>query len=291
MQTENIASAIATYLPGAQVQAINRLTGGVSADVFRVDINQPGGGKKAIVLRAMGQSGLDSELEYSLLSSLYQAGRPVPEPLHLDISKTYLDKPYLLMSFVEGTSKLPDHNTEQHIATMARALADVHNTPASSLPELPLRLDPVTDLVSFLPIGTEWTALRDCCTSLKPAPFTGKSVLLHGDFWFQNLIWQGDRIVAILDWEDAAFGDPVSDLACALLELRYVYDDALVDHFLDAYVHQYDVDLSRLALWQVYVAAAAQHFMAQWGLDPSREAHIRRTALRQIRMAAPKLLS
>jgi aminoglycoside phosphotransferase (APT) family kinase protein len=37
-------------------------------------------------------------------------------------------------------------------------------------------------------------------------------VLLHGDLRFGNVIWSGTRIVAVLDWERAALGDPMSDL-------------------------------------------------------------------------------
>jgi hypothetical protein len=44
-----------------------------------------------------------------------------------------------------------------------------------------------------------------------------------------------------------------------------------------------------LALWQVYVAAAAQRHMGAWGLERAREDHMRQTALRQIREAAARL--
>ena len=132
----------------------------------------------------------------------------------------------------------------------------------------------------------EWLALADHCTGMSPLPYEGAPVLLHGDFWPQNLIWRDGRIAAILDWEDAALGDPLSDLACALLELKYLFDDVLVAGFLAAYGRHAPIDRQRLALWQVYVASAAQHYMGDWSLEPSREAHMRQTALRQIRDAA-----
>lgn len=283
MQTSNITSAVTDYFDNAQVHSINRLVGGVSADVFRVELRKGNGAKEVIVLRAMGKSGLNSALEFSLISALHEIGVPVPKPIHLDASRVYIDKPFLLMKFVEGTSKLPGNQIEQRLTAMALTLADVHKTPTNSLPKLPLRLDPVPELLGFLPSGDEWSALRAHCASLEPLPYQNSPCLLHGDFWVQNLIWDDDQIAAILDWEDAAFGDPISDLACALLELRYLYDDALVEHFLGAYRREHEVDPSRLVLWQVYVAAAAQQNMSHWGLEPSREAHMRSTALRQIR--------
>jgi hypothetical protein len=46
-----------------------------------------------------------------------------------------------------------------------------------------------------------------------------------------------------------------------------------------------------LALWQVYVAAAAQHFMGDWGLAPALEAHMRREALASIQEAGVILMN
>ena len=51
--------------------------------------------------------------------------------------------------------------------------------------------------------------------------FTGDKTFLHGDFWPGNVLWKEKEIVGLLDWEYAAMGDPVSDIAVASLELRY----------------------------------------------------------------------
>jgi aminoglycoside phosphotransferase (APT) family kinase protein len=114
-------------------------------------------------------------------------------------------------------------------------------------------------------------------------------MLLHGDYWKNNLLWENDRIAAILDWEDAALGDPMSDLACALLELRYLYGETQVAHFQTTYLNQMHVDRHRLLLWQVYTASAAQHYMSNWGLEPDRELRMRTVALEQIRQAGTSL--
>jgi aminoglycoside phosphotransferase (APT) family kinase protein len=36
--------------------------------------------------------------------------------------------------------------------------------------------------------------------------------IVHGDFRFGNMIWQGARLAAIIDWERAMIGDPMSNL-------------------------------------------------------------------------------
>lgn len=102
--------------------------------------------------------------------------------------------------------------------------------------------------------------------------------LLHGDFWPGNVLWRGGPLVAVIDGEDAAFGDPLSDLACARVELLCHYDEQAMDHFSEHYLAGSDVDLTALPLWEVYVSAAALASMAHWGwgLPPEIEARRRR---------------
>ena len=289
MRAEDISAAVAEYFPAAVVRAAERLQGGVSAQVFRVDLRLADGSDRSIVLRAMGKSGLESAQEYALLVSLHAAGLPTPRPIHFDASRRHVDATYVLMDFVDGSSEIPQGSAEPHIVRMAETLATIHRTPTSILPLLPLRLDPVPELPDFLPDGADWRTLRDYCATLAASPYAGEPVLLHGDFWARNLLWKDGQVVAVLDWEDAACGDPLSDVACAQLELSYLFDDAQVDLFLATCRLQRSIDPHRLALWQIYVASAGQHYMGDWGLEPSREARMRRIALKHIRAAAAVL--
>ncbi len=40
-------------------------------------------------------------------------------------------------------------------------------------------------------------------------------MLLHGDLWPGNVLWQDGRLVAVVDWEDGAVGAPLIDVASA----------------------------------------------------------------------------
>jgi aminoglycoside phosphotransferase (APT) family kinase protein len=118
----------------------------------------------------------------------------------------------------------------------------------------------------------------------------GSPKLLHGDFWPENLLWQQGAVAAVVDWEDAALGDPLSDVAASRVELRYKFGKGSMRRFTEAYAKHHKVDRARLALWQVYVAAAAQRYMGGWGLDPALEAHMRAEALVSIREAGDELM-
>ncbi len=283
---------VAALFPAARLMAVERLAGGVSADVHRLDLRLADGSTASVVLRAHGAShaGHPVELEYRLLQSLHRAGVPVPEPLVVDATGRLLGDPFLIMAFVDGTSTFPAAQEPLHVERMAETLRQVHAVPTADLPTLPTRLDPLPEVFDYLPDGPGWAGLRAHLESLTDTAYQQSPKLLHGDFWPENLLWRDGAIVAILDWEDAAIGDPLSDVACSRVELRYKFGKAVMEPFTAAYARPGTVDRQRLALWQVYVAAAAQRFMGDWGLPKAQEAHMRREALASIREAGAELM-
>jgi aminoglycoside phosphotransferase (APT) family kinase protein len=82
-----------------------------------------------------------------------------------------------------------------------------------------------------------WTALLPRCTESlrRPAlllytalvasvPDPVSPALVHGDFHYGNMLFRDDMLVAVLDWEIAALGDPRADLGClAVASLRRRY--------------------------------------------------------------------
>ncbi len=290
---KDIRHMIEMHVPGAQLKASERLVGGVSAEVHRLDLLQPDGSERRIVLRCHGttHSGHDAELEFELLKSLFEAGLPVPKPISVDATRKLLEHPYLLIEFVDGSSSIAQSRVKTYIDKMAEVLAMVHGTATDTLPALPPRLDPLPELLDFLSELSEWCDLRDYLSKLENSAFEGKPALLHGDFWPSNLIWSDKNIISILDWEDAAIGDPISDVACTCLELRYIYGEKEVKGFLSSYANLRQIESKRLALWLVYVAAAALLNMGCWRLEPSREAHMRRTAIRTMEEASTILMA
>lgn len=292
MTLDPYASVATRLIPGAKVQTVERLTGGVSADVYRLDLKLVDGTTTSLVLRSHGasHSGHSAELEYQLLQALYRSGVPVPEPLLVDVTGSLLPDPFLVMSFVEGTTAIPAEREGQCIGLMADELAKIHELPTTNLPTLPVRNDPLPEVFDFLPEGREWEGLRAHLHTLTDTGYVGSPKLLHGDFWPENLLWQSGSVVAILDWEDAAVGDPLSDVACCRVELRYKFGKTSMQRFTQAYARHREVDAWRLALWQVYVAAAAQRFMGEWGLPEAQEAQMRKEALASIREAGSVLM-
>jgi aminoglycoside phosphotransferase (APT) family kinase protein len=279
-------------MPGARLIQAIRLSGGVSADVFRLVIEDQGCPCRSVVIRIHGlnHNGHPAALEFDLLRALTGAQICVPQVLALDESLQHMPYPFLILDHIDGETAFPTPAADIRIVAVAQMLAFIHAAPITDLPSLPTRNDPIPELFDYLPQDQEFDPLRQALLILGNTRNDGPAVLLHGDFWPGNLLWNGDRLVGVLDWEDAAFGDPLSDVACTALELRYVTGADGAHRFLQAYNDLRPLNLRRLALWQVYVAAAAHSAMGAWGLDAAREAHMRATALMVIREASRLLI-
>ena len=279
--------------PGAELRAFERLTGGVSADVHRLGLAMSGEEPRPVVLREHGgtHSGHSAALEYHLLDALFRSGVPVPRPLHVDDTGQMLEAPFVMMAFVTGSTEIPFSSTEVYICKAADMLAKIHSLPTEDIPHLPDRLDSLPEVFEYLPAGKDWQELTGFLQTLIKTGYLGAPRLLHGDFWPENLLWHDGAIVAILDGEDAAIGDPLSDLTCSRLELRYKFGLEGMQAFTETYGSRLPIDWERLALWEIYVGAAAQHFMGDWGLPSDREAHMRQIALTSIQEAGAALMS
>jgi len=67
------------------------------------------------------------------------------------------------------------------------------------------------------------THIRNTLTPLWPLPQKNASTLLHGDFWPENTLWQNEKLVAVIDWEDAERGDPLIDFAKSRSEIVWIF--------------------------------------------------------------------
>lgn len=249
---------IERVLPGARVTASEPLTGGVSAEVLAVTVRLPEGKTERLVIRR--HRNIDGKAdrrdraarEFALLERLHAAGVPVPEP------RGFVAPDTLVQARIEGDTTLPAGAAP----AMARALAAIHAADLDGLPLLPEVVDPRSGLSEWLP-DVDLAAIRDGVV-----PYAGTPVLLHGDFWPGNLLWRNGELAAVLDWEDAALGDPLVDVACARVELACAAGDAMAEAFSGAYFELTRRDNARLPVWELYVATAALHYMDGWGLAP-----------------------
>ena len=61
------------------------------------------------------------------------------------------------------------------------------------------------------------------------------SVFLHGDVWGGNMLWEGDRCVALIDWKTAGVGDPGVDLGSLRMQMALQYGQDAPAHVLEGW--------------------------------------------------------
>ncbi len=283
--SDALLSLVRRVLPAASAAREAPLTGGVSASVTRVEVELPSGETRQLVRRSLGpaeeRAGIGIAAEFELQRALRATGLPVPEPLCLDDSRERFPDPVLLMEFVAG--ELATELGPGAVEPMARFLRRLHSLDPEGF-ELPAREDPRAGALAYLPGAS--SALREALAGFR---WTPARVVLHGDFWPGNVLMAGGQIAAVIDWEDAALGDPLSDLACARLELRCAFGPAAADAFSQSYLDGRSVDPRALALWELYVSAAALPAMGAWGLEPQELEARRATTSAFLRRAAGAL--
>ncbi|MET4807374.1 aminoglycoside phosphotransferase (APT) family kinase protein [Limibacillus sp. MBR-115] len=246
LQTDDLPNrreSLAEYLAGAtgarsvRIEALSRLSGGAIQENWKLTTVFDGGsinGKQDLVLRTDSLSALDVShgraQEFALLKAAEDAGVTVPKPLLLCNDLEVIGRPFYLMPFLQGIALGPKVVKDRSIGgdreqlgyRLGRELGCIHS------------IRPPRNDLCFLPLpsaGPVATAIEDYRTFLdrldeaRPALEWGMSwclqnapedrsqpVLIHQDFRTGNLLLDHHGLVAILDWEFAAWGDPNSDL-------------------------------------------------------------------------------
>ena len=290
MNEEKFQNIVNSFAKSAKLISWQVMKGGSSTDVFLLKIQQKNEILK-YVLRTEGSKPAENstKVEFALLNSLYLQNIPVSRPIYLDTSCKIIDKPFMIMTYLDGDIDSPDNKDLNSISKMVEALKVIHGIDVSALPKLSLRIDPLSNIETFLPSGAKWDDLKTFLLSLSSQRYKGKSVLLHGDFWSGNILWENNEIVGILDWEYAAFGDPLYDLAVTSLEMRYQYGERGMEQCKSLYSKSFELDNYRLSLWLIFIAASTHYHIKSWNLSEERKERIKNESLLTISEEFKKL--
>ncbi len=240
MQAEQ-KQAVARFLArsaGADEVSITEaslLSGGAIQENWKLLAEFHGGphaGPQALVLRSDAPSGVavshTRAQEFALLRAAFEAGVTVPEPLWLGDAAVF-GRDFFVMRLAAGTAagfRVVKDSTlggdrEQLAERIGREMARLHRIrppqPALAFLPLPARspaLQGVADARAFLDAHhTAFPALEWGLRWLeKNAPATPQLVLTHRDWRTGNYMVDSNGLTAVLDWEFAAWSDPLEDL-------------------------------------------------------------------------------
>lgn len=222
------------------VERMARLDGGAIQENWALDFVCRGGrldGRHEMVLRTDAQSNVSVSWsraqEYRILQAAFTAGVTVPEPVALCESAGVIGKLFYLMRRVRGEARghrlvrdqLVRANGEALVASIGAELAKLHRLtpPVQGLefiqvPDRPPALWRIAEYRAHLDgMHCDEYVLEWALAWLeRHAPASERVCLVHADLRTGNFLVDQGRLAAILDWEFAAFSDPVEDLGWML---------------------------------------------------------------------------
>jgi aminoglycoside phosphotransferase (APT) family kinase protein len=76
-----------------------------------------------------------------------------------------------------------------------------------------------------------------------------------------------DDIVAVIDWQSAALGDPLADLAVTRLDLLWAFGPDAMAALTAGYAAHRPVDLADVAIWDLVAALRPAGSLSAWAAD------------------------
>jgi aminoglycoside phosphotransferase (APT) family kinase protein len=274
------------FEPRARLLRTWLLKGGVSAEVTGLEIAYPNGRTEKLVARRHGAADRARNPniaadEFALLRQLHAAGIRAPAPRFLDPSGEFFDTPVLVVAYVEGTPGFIPVPAGDQIEQFAAQLARIHALDLTRLDVafLPDHADAIAEQLRQRPATvdalSEEARIWDVLAAVWPILPRNPPALLHGDYWPGNTLWEGNRLAAVVDWEDAAQGDPLADVANARLELLWAGGAGAAEQFTQHYLSLAPLDAAGLPYWELCAALRPARNLAAWGLDAATEPTMR----------------
>jgi aminoglycoside phosphotransferase (APT) family kinase protein len=133
----------------------------------------------------------------------------------------------------------------------------------------------VRDRPPALDAAGDEARIRDALEAVWPPPQRNRSVLLHGDSWPGNVLWKTGELVAIIDWEDAAVGDPLADVGNSRLEILWAFGVEGMQSFTQQYQAMAAIDFTSLPYWDLCAALRPIAKIGEWVEDETTERAMR----------------
>ena len=219
-----------------EITSMKPLTGGSIQENWCIECDFEGGispGPQCLVLRSDAQSVIAASLsrgeEFKVLVAVNEVGVNVPEPLYLCEDTQVIGRSFYIMRHVVGIALGPKVVKDQSLGgdreilgqTLGCQLAKIHSIrpPVAELDFLKMPdahpainvimslrqyLDEMSEIRPVLEWGLRWAELN--------TPVAPEITLIHQDFRSGNYLLDSEGLNGILDWEFAAWGDPMSDL-------------------------------------------------------------------------------
>lgn len=280
---ELTAALLERIVPGGSLVKTELLPGSFSNHTHLVEVRLPNGNPYKLVVRRYKvfgdyDRGEKAHREFKTFELLNRHGVVAPEPLLLDMTGDVLGSPGIVTAFVEGHLMMDAPSEPMEWSRkLARTLARIHSIPCGE-DEQKFLLNGNKEAAWFLnydapppymqtyPGGADlWHTLRDLFSNFQAdAPS-----LLHIDYWSGNILWHEKEISAVLDWEEASYGDPAVDVGYARMNIVLMGAPEAADEFLHVYEAEMGRGIVNLGFWELAACVRPMIDPVDWNIHES----------------------
>ena len=281
LQEEIALPLLARVMPGSSLLNVELLPGSFSNHTHRVEVRLPDRNLHRIVVRRYKifgdyDRGEKARREFKTFELLNQNRVPAPQVLLLDETGEILGAPGIVTGFVEGSLLFEaPANVMDWARKLARMLAKIHSIPCgkeersfllkgNSEASWFLKYDSPPTYMQEYPGGADlWEMLQELYPNIRAVPPS----LLHIDYWSGNILWHKNEISAVLDWEEAAYGDPAIDVAYARMNMFLMGLMEAADEFLRVYESATGRKIENLGFWELAASVRPMIDPIDWKVD------------------------
>ena len=238
----------ASAVDGTRVLSVENLSRSDhrGSGTFRLRIEGPAARTTDVILKVPVPRWIDDGMVITNARALRVAetqGLAAPRLIAADLDGTASGTVATLETFLSGSSDLPPMVSAARLREAGAAVARVNAVVLKSQADLPHRPRPIAvddraaerrrDRMPTTPLLQQ--ADERVRSHGVPA---AASVFLHGDVWGGNMLWEGDRCVALIDWKTAGVGDPGVDLGSLRMQMALQYGQDSPAHVLEGWQRQ-----------------------------------------------------
>ena len=265
---DSLQSVLEIIEPGANFVALHSLEGDLSNSTHLIDARASDGSLFQVVTRRYAifgdyDRGEKARREFKTLQLLKNHGAPVPVPLYLDDTGNILGSPGIVTRYMPGKLIMAQPYPAQWAEILAKTLANIHSIPINAS-NTSFLLDANSEALWFLKskdsmpnyisIHPKGSALWQAMLNYLPNLIRVEPSLVHIDYWSGNILWDQGVISAVVDWEEAAQGDPGIDVAYCRMDMILCGMSEAADRFLRTYEKEMSKPIVNLGFWDLAAA-------------------------------------
>ena len=241
LSSTEVAHIVAQY-PIGTPQELEEIAGGFGNSNFKLTTTDG----EFLLKICDEKDSAELNMQIALLQHLNEHAYPTVYPILTKDQKPLTHETFgsvMLYPFLQGEQPHPSPRT---LAQLGKALAKLHCIPPiSGLPRFAMGISQMTPFFEEVQ-GSQFAthpfveSLKSQLESMEPhltAPLP--MGLLHGDLFLDNTLFDGDQMVAILDFEEGCYDTLLIDVGMTLIGCCYTSQNQLnlkaAERFLEAY--------------------------------------------------------